>query len=198
MKLLYSPTSPFARKVLVLAYELGVQAALDLETIDPWTDETLRKANPFCQVPTLVLKDGTGVYDSAVICDYLDTLGRRRAVPAAGPARLRALTLQALGDGICNAAVRRVREEKRPEPDRHMDLLRRQRQAMTAALDVLEGNLDGLSESFTVGQIAVACTLGYLDLRFATDHWRQGRPHLAGWFDAVAQRPSMVATAPPG
>ena len=195
MKLFYAATSPFARKVLVLAKELSLDQRLELVPINPWTDDTLRAANPFSQVPTLVLEDGTGLHDSPVICDYLDELGGRRLIPASGPARVRALSLQALGDGVCVAAVRRIREVLRDEGDRHEDVIARQRQAMDAGLDALEA-ID-LGDGFGLGEIAVACACGYMDLRFPADEWRSARPRLAAWFQRVAQRPSMVQTAPP-
>ncbi len=195
MKLFYAATSPFARKVLVLAKELGVDARIDLVAINPWTDESLRAANPFSQVPTLVLEDGTGLHDSSVICDYLDEVGGRRLIPAAGPQRVRALRLQALGDGVCAAAVRRIRETLRDEGDRHADVIDRQSQAMAAGMDRLEA-MD-LGDDFALGEIAVACACGYLDLRFPGDRWREGRPRLTAWYERMAQRPSMVETAPP-
>jgi glutathione S-transferase len=197
MKLFYAQTSPFARKVRVLAHELGMAEELDMIEVNPWTDEGLRQANPMCQVPTLVLEDGTGVFDSPVICDFLNDLWDGKAYPDDGLERMQALKLQAIGDGICAAAVRRVREGVRPEAERHRDVIARQTTAMTAGLDMLDAHLEGLSQGFGIGQITVAVTLGYLDLRFPGDHWRQGRPQLAGWYDVVSQRPSMKATEPP-
>lgn len=195
MKLFYAATSPFARKVLVLAKELGLGDRLELVAINPWTDETLRAANPFSQVPTLALDDGTGLHDSPVICDYLDELAGRRLIPASGPARVRTLRLQALGDGVCVAAVRRIRETLRDEGDRHEDIIARQSQAMAAGLDTLEA-ID-LGDGFGLGEIAVACACGYMDLRFPQDRWRDGRPKLAAWYERMAQRSSMMETAPP-
>lgn len=195
MKLFYAQTSPFARKVLVLARELGLEGRLEKIEVNPWTDESLRAANPFCQVPTLLLENGDSLYDSPVICDYLDELAGRRALAPEGPERRRALRLQALADGVCAATVRRVREAVRPEGDRHADVVARQTAATVAALDALEAT--DLGEDFWLGEIAVAAALGYLDLRAPQDDWRAGRPRLAAWYARVKDRPSMVATAPP-
>lgn len=199
MKLFYGQTSPFARKVLVLARELGLQGRVETIEINPWKDEGLRAANPMNQVPTLVLEGGEAIYDSSVICDYLDELAGRLAIPAEGPERWRALRLQATADGVCAAVVRRVREALRGEDDRHADVVARQTAATAAGLDVLEGaDLgDPSAPILGVGQIAVAVTCGYLDLRAADDEWRKGRPRLEAWYAAVKERPSLVATEPP-
>lgn len=187
MQLLYSPMSPFARKVRVAAHELGI--ALEVSTINPWTDERLRRDNPLAKVPTVILDDGTALYDSRVICQYLDGLSGGRLIPAP---RWPALLLEAIADGIGDAAVRAVMEKRRDEGERHLDVIDRQFTAVNAALDRLEGET---FEGFHLGEIAVASHLGYLDFRSVLD-WRAGRPKLAAWFDAAARRDSMVATEP--
>ncbi len=187
MQLLYSPMSPFARKVRVAAHEVGVP--LEIAMINPWTDEALRKANPLAKVPTVILDDGTALYDSRVICQYLDGLSGGRLVPAP---RWPALLLEAIADGVGDAAVRAVMEKRRDEGDRHLDVIERQFAALDAALDRLEAErLDG----FGLGEIAVAAHLGYLDFRSVVD-WRAGRPGLAAWYEAASRRDSMVATEP--
>jgi len=199
MKLFYAQTSPFARKVLVLARELGLEGRVEKVEVNPWTNEDLRAANPLCQVPTLVLDDGEPLYDSVVICDHLNEISGGRGIPAEGPQRRRALRLQATADGAAAAVVRRVRETVRPENDRHADVLARQTKATAAALDVLEGEDlgDPSAPILHVGQIAAAVVCGYIDLRVPGDNWREGRSKLAAWYAQVKERPSMVATEPP-
>lgn len=197
MKLFYSYASPFARKAMVLADELGLKPQIEYEIVNPWEDSALRGFNPFSQIPTLVLDDGLVLHDSPVICDWFNDLSGGKAIPAAGIARARALRLQALGDGVCNSAVRKLREIIRPREERHVDVIERQQAALTAALDVLERDAGMLGPGFGLGEVSVACALGYLDLRFPKDNWRDGRAKLAAWYETVGRRPSMVATEPP-
>lgn len=200
MRLLYSALSPFARKVRIVAHEKGLTGAITLETVSPFTDESLRALNPLCQVPTLILDDGEVLFDSAVICDHLDSLGETtRLIPAGGPARRRALTVQALADGMGSAAIAIVRERMRPADDQRPDLIARQMLALTAGLDQLEGQdlaAQGMeADRFEIDQIAVAAQLAYFDARQVLD-WRAGRPGLAAWFEVVSRRPSMTVTSP--
>ena len=193
MQLFYSSMSPFARKVRVVAFELGLTERLELVTAAPYTEETVRTINPLSKIPVLVPDEGAPIYDSPVICEYLESLAGTSLTPAAGPARWAALTLQALADGMGDAALAIVRERLRDDEHRH-DLFDRQTRALNAALDQLER--DGLAaDRFQVGEIAVAAQLAYLDGR-KVSAWREGRPTLAAWYKIVARRPSMVATAP--
>ena len=193
MRLLYSAFSPFARKVRIVAHENGLTGTITLETVSPFTDASLRALNPLSQVPTLILDDGEILFDSAVICDHLDAVGGARLIPASGKARRRALTLQALTDGMGSAAVAVVRERLRPADDQRSELLARQLLAITAGLDLLEA--EGLTaERFTIAEISTAAQLAYFDAREVLD-WRAGRPALAAWFDAVGRRDSMVVTS---
>jgi glutathione S-transferase len=193
MKLLGAPASPFVRKVRVLAIELGL--ALDLEAVSTATSVELVQANPLAKIPTLIRDDGPPIYDSAVICGYLAALAGGTLVPAAGEARWRALTLEALADGLCDAAVWRRGELARAEGDRHADALAKQAKVVERALDALEARVETFT-SFGVGEIAAACAVGYLDFRFAAEPWRATRPKLAAGFAAVSERPSMKATEP--
>ena len=193
MRLLYSALSPFARKVRIVAHENGLTGAITLETASPFTDESLRALNPLSQVPTLILDDGEILFDSAVICDHLDALGGAGLIPATGQARRRALTLQALTDGMGSAAVAVVRERMRPADDQRPELLERQLRAITAGLDVLEA--EGFAaDRFTIAEISAAAQLAYFDARKVLD-WRVGRPALAAWFEAVTRRDSLVVTS---
>jgi glutathione S-transferase len=197
MKLFFSPTSPFVRKVRVCAIEMGVADRLALVPANAFAEDGLRTVNPLSKVPALSLKDGTVLYDSPVLCEYVDHLGGGGLFPAPGPDRWTALRRQALGDGICDAALRQVLENRRAEGDRHADDIARQALAVASGLDSLEQEAVSLaSEALTIGEISVACALGYLDLRFSHQDWRIGRPNLTAWFAEVAKRPSMVATQP--
>ena len=198
MKLYYSLASPYVRKVRMTAYELGIADQLDLVLTDAWTvTEGLPQDNPLCKVPTLVLDDGTSLFDSPVICEYLDHTAGGSLFPAPGPARWTALHLQALGDGLCDAAVARRLENLRPEALRSADWNARQKAAMVRSCDTLERRVGELSNAVTIGTLAVVTALGYLDLRFADEDWRAGRPELAGWFAEASRRSSFEVTRPP-
>ncbi|WP_419319657.1 glutathione S-transferase family protein [Caulobacter sp. ErkDOM-E] len=193
MRLLYSALSPFARKVRIVAHENGFTDAITLETVAPFTDESLRAINPLSQVPTLILGDGEILFDSSVICDHLDAEGGAGLIPAGGAPRRRALTLQALADGMGSAAIAVVRERMRPADEQRPELIERQLKAIVAGLDLLE--TEGFTpDLWTIAQIAVAAQLAYFDARQVID-WREGRPNLAVWFEAASRRPSMVVTS---
>lgn len=193
MRLWYAPTSPFARKVRIAAAELGLADRIALRVTDPWTDAGLRALNPLAKVPTLELDDGSILYESVVICDYLDALGgERRLFPADGAARWRTLVLQGLADGAMTAMGRLFADERRPAGERSDAMLSRFAAARDAALDTLEHDRPG--DTPLIGDIAAAAFLGYLDFRWPDRDWRAGRPSLAAWFDVFADRPSMTGT----
>lgn len=193
MILRYSAASPYARKIRIAADLLGLADRIEIvaaSTADP--ADTLRSQNPLGKIPTLILEDGSALYDSRVIADYLDHLGGGRLIPPA-PGRFEALRLQALGDGINDAAllIRYETAMRRPEL-RDQDAIDLQQGKIDRALKMLEaapptGEVD-------IGQIAVACALGYLDLRFE-GQWRAGHPKLVAWLDDFAARvPAFEAT----
>lgn len=202
MRLHTNPASPFGRKVKVLAHEAGLFGRLELvdQAVTPvGANDAVQAANPLGKIPCLVTDDGLALYDSRVICEYLDGLGHDgpRLFPAEGQARWRALTLQALGDGIMDAAVgTRYETFLRPQEYRWPDWVRGQQAKVTRGLDRLEAEADGLGERPDIGPITAGCALGYLDFRFAHDPWREGRPRLAAWFERFDARPSMQATRP--
>lgn len=200
MLLRHSHTSPFVRKVTLLLHETGLAARVPCETVDGWSEPPrLTADNPLSMVPTLVLDDGASLYDSPVICEYLDRLhDGPRMIPQDGEARWRVLREQALADGILDCAVLVFVElSRRPQDLRWEDWLALKRRAITRSLDLLEQGVDELAERVDLGTISLAAALGYLDLRGAVGEWRDGRPRLADWFAGFAQRPSMLATAPP-
>lgn len=201
MKLLYSTASPYARKVLVVAHEIGRIG--EIETVvqatgvlDPPVD--LVQFNPLAKVPTLITREGTALYDSRVICEFLDSGAAGRGVFPQGEARWVALVQQALADGLLDAALLlRTEATVRPEQYRFDRWQYGQTAKIRGALERMEETVAALSE-VTIGSIATACALGYLDLRFADLAWRAGRPALEDWYEGFARRPSMLATAPAG
>jgi glutathione S-transferase len=194
IRLYTSNTTPFGRKVLMVAYEIGLADRLAVEIVTDTASEALGRVNPLNKIPALVLDDGTTLFDSRVIADYLDGLHGARLHPAEGPERWRALRLQALADGICEAAVLRLLEGRRPPTLQWPDWVAKQRRKVTQGLDALES--EALPHTPDIGVIALLAALGYLDFRFAEDAWRKGRPRLAGWFASCSDRPSFRATSP--
>lgn len=201
MKLYYASASPFVRKVMVLATEIGVVDDIELVTValtptKPAAD--VCADNPVGKIPTLVRDDGGALYDSRVICEYLDGLhGGTPMFPGDGEARWTALRRQALADGIMDAAVNaRYETFLRPEAHRWTDWVDGQMGKVRRGLDVLEG--ESLDETVDIGTIAVACTLGYMDFRYPDEGWRDSRLGLAAWFEAFSARPSMSGTIPSG
>lgn len=198
MKLFYSPTSPYVRKVMIMLIEIGKRDEVELILGDAWNPESpILPFNPLSKVPSLVVDGGEALYDSPVICEYVDSLNEGvKLFPATGGARWKALRLQALGDGIMDAAILRMREGMRPENERSSSWVDRQTAAIVRGLDSLEEEADSFGDAFTIGTITVACALGYLDFRFGDDHWRRDRPALADWFDRFAERKSFQDTTP--
>lgn len=196
MKLRYSATSPYVRKVMVTAIEMGVADTIELLSTNVWAQETdIHAHNPLGKVPALVLEDGMVLFDSPVICEYLAAQSDDTSIfPAPGPARWTALRHQALGDGIMDAALLRRMESGRPPGEKSDAWIGRQKITIERALDELEQEADSLGEGLTIGHIAIGCALGYLDLRFAEDNWRAERPALADWFDTFSARRSMMDT----
>ncbi len=200
MKLYYSQASPYVRKVLVAAHETGLAADIELVpvTVTPVApDAAVTAANPLGKLPTLVTDDGAALYDSRVILEWLDERSSGRLVPDEGPARWRALTIQATADGLLDAALlARYETWLRPEALRWDDWTDGQLGKVTRALDQLEAAFVP-ADPPRLAEIAVACALGYLDFRFPQLGWRDGRPKLTAFEAAMAARPSMQATRPP-
>jgi len=203
MKLYVSPASPYVRKVRVVAREAGLAAVIEevVASVSPVApNEQVSRDNPLGKLPVLIADDGSAIYDSPVICEYLDSLhSGRKLFPAAGPARWTALKLQALADGLLDAALlARYEAALRPEPRRWPEWIAGQKRKIADALDTLERDVDLLGGELTIGNLSVACALGYLDFRFAADAWRTGRPKLDAWLAEVSKRESLRATMPKG
>jgi glutathione S-transferase len=198
MKLRFSPTSPFVRKVTVALHETEQMDNVELVTTDVWNPATdIAADNPVGKVPALVADDGTAYVESAMICEYVDSLhGGRKLFPASGSERWHVLRLQALADGVISAAVDRIIETRRPADKQWDGWHERRADAIARTLDLLEKEAGTLGDEANGGTIAIGCALGYLDFRFDADKWRDGRPKLAAWYEKFATRPAMVATAP--
>ncbi|MTJ80933.1 MAG: glutathione S-transferase [Telmatospirillum sp.] len=197
MKLRYSRTSPYVRKVVITAIETGLAGRIEHVLTDPWSPETdLPTHNPLGRVPALVTDDGVILYDSPVICDYLDSLhDGPRLIPAEGAARWTTLRHQALADGLLDASVAvRVETVMRPADRRWDTWIDRQRGAIQRGLDALEAEMP--ATGFTLGEITIVCALDYLDFRKPVENWREGRPRLAAWHGALSKRPSVASTRP--
>ena len=197
MKLYYSPASPFARKVRVLVAEKNI-ANVETVTVSPFeAPAELTAANPLSKVPALVRDDGTVLYDSPVISEYLDSLGGLPLLPPSGEARWSALRRQALADGMMDTTLSLAMEiNRRPEPERSPTWIAHWVRTIARTVDALEAEIESWPADIDLGHIAAACALSYLDLR-ASGHldWRAGRPRLTAWYEAMAARPSMSSTA---
>jgi glutathione S-transferase len=202
MKLFYSATSPFVRKCLVVAHELGIVSRIELVPAAPHPvtrDASVVAQNPLGKIPTLVTADGAALYDSRVVCEYLDAVGGGRLFPRDGRARWDAQAHQSLGDGIMDAAILiRYETFARPEPLRWPEWIAGQTEKVTASLAGIERQAAQFGARVDIGTITLGCALGYLDMRMAHLAWRERYPATAAWFAAFADRPSMVATRPPG
>jgi len=201
MKLHHNTASPYVRKVMAVAIETGLDQRLEtvntaVSPINPHDD--LNRSNPLGKIPALVLDDGTILYDSRVICEYLDTLhDGHRLFPFQGPARWTALRRQALADGILDAAVNlRYETFLRPEAQRWATWIDNQRLKALRACDQLETEAGSLSGLVDIGTLSIGCALGYLDFRFPDWGWREGRAALAGWHQVFNHRPSLAGTTP--
>ncbi|MBL8660747.1 MAG: glutathione S-transferase N-terminal domain-containing protein [Rhodospirillales bacterium] len=198
MKLRYSPASPYVRKVSVVAIETGLEARIErVPTNVRASNGAFYRDNPLGKVPALVTEGGESLYDSPVICEYLDSLhdGLKLFPPAGGP-RWTALRRQALADGIMDAAALIRMETMRPDNEQSPSWIAHQQEKIGRGLDALEDEAATLSGTCTIGHIAIGCALGYVGFRLPHFDWRWGRLELARWFDAFSTRASMAATVP--
>lgn len=203
MKLYFSGASPYVRKVMVAAIETGLDKKIESmpTTVVPVKPNAeLARDNPLMKVPTLVTDGGEALFDSRVICEYLDSLhDGRKLVPASGGERWRVLRLQALGDGILDAGIiTRYELAIRPQEKQWSDWIAGQTKKITQGLDLAESESAQLAGPINLGQIAIACAIGWLEFRKPVGDIRAGRPKLFKWYDEFVKRPSMQATAPKG
>ncbi len=201
LSLLTSPTTPFGRKVAMFARELGVWDQLAPTLINPWENASIYDVNPLGKIPALVLADGSTLFESDVICDYLAQMADERGaalLPPSGPARYAVLRQQALADGLTTAGIIWFRENLRPEEKRFAPWLERQMAAVVGALAQMEVEAAAgrLTQTPTLGAVSIAATLGWVDLRLGHLNWRATAPVLAAWLAEFAQRPSFTETVP--
>lgn len=198
MQLIMSPASPFVRKVRVLLREadlLGSVKEVEVSTSPMASAAEAIAANPLGKIPSLMRNDGPALYDSRVICRYLDDIADAGLYPETGLWEV--LTLEATAEGIMDAAVGMTYEARFREENAWPEWLDKQWEKIDRALTALESMWMGhLTGPINMGQIATACALGYLDLRHDARAWRSGRPALADWYEGFRQRPSMQDTAP--
>lgn len=201
MKLHWSPRSPFVRKVMIVLHETGlldrVECVRTVVAMAAAPNPALLPDNPIGKIPTLVLDDGTALPDSRVISEYLDTLHRgQRLFPAEGAARFRQLRWQALADGLTDVLLLWRNERIRPEGTQYPAVISAFETKVRHAFAMFDRETAALAgEPFGIGQIALVCTLGQMDFRFGDSRWREGNPALARWYDDIATRPSVAATA---
>jgi glutathione S-transferase len=196
VKLYYSPTSPYVRKVVACAIVRGLDGRIEKHPTNPHeSPPDLLADNPLSKVPCLITDDGLSLFGSQLICEYLDSLGDELPLfPEHGAPRWRALKFQSLGDGILDAAVPCRGELGRPKENARDAQIARYMSAISRTVDVLEA--DPPQKHIDIGSITVACALGYLDFRFASHPWRPGHPRLTAWYEAFAQNQGLAETAP--
>ncbi|MBB5689521.1 glutathione S-transferase [Roseomonas alkaliterrae] len=199
MKLHYSAASPYVRKVMACAIARGLEGGIEKITTNPHASpEDLLANNPLSKVPALLTPDGIAVFDSPVICEFLDSHGDAPPLfpPVGSPERLKALLRQATADGIMDAAVARRMQSQHPQDEARRAFDARQKAAVERALAALERDPPtGLAD---IGAISVACALGYLDFRFPHEPWREAHPRLAAWFAEVSKLRPIAETVPVG
>lgn len=204
MKLYGSTRSPYTRKVLIAAHELGIAGAIALRPVVASltrSDPELMRIHPLGQIPALVLADGRVVHDSLVICEYLDALhGPYRLLPQAGQARWEVLSRHALGQALLETLVRLFSERKRtgdPLQPSYVDAaVRRFRRTLPALEEYSRARAARPQPaSFDLGDICLGCALSYADFRFPEQDWRAGHPALATYFAEISARPALRANA---
>ena len=200
MKLYWSSRSPFVRKVMIFAHECGLASQIECERTPVAMNKPnvgLLKINPTGKIPTLLLDDGSALYDSTVICEYLDSLHSGRPLfPLSGQARWTALRRHALGNNLTDNLMLWRNEILRPASQQSPDILAAFEMKVRNAFAALDGEADALAaEPVNIGHVAIATALSYTDFRFAHLAWRLGNDRITSWYETFAQRPSVINTA---
>ncbi len=201
LNLISSPTSPYVRKVRIALAEKKIE--YQIRDVSPWEPgNPVHNHGPLGKVPVLVLDDGTHLFDSRVIVEYIDTVSPvSRLIPEPHRQRIEVKRWEALADGICDATQAIVLERRRLPKQQNPEWIERQRQKIAAGVAELARELDENAwcngEAYSLADIATGCALGYLDLRYAELDWRREYPNLARLADKLAKRPSFQETAPP-
>jgi glutathione S-transferase len=200
MKLLYTPNSPYARKVRIVALEKHIELILQ-EVVLGAPDSPVSNHNPLGKVPVLVLDDGDDLYDSRVIVEYLDNRAPgTHLIPQENTSKIATRRWEALSDGICDAAIVAMLEGRKPEEQQSKAMIERQLGKVSRGLEVL--NLDitkkkwCVNETFSLADIALGCMLGYVDMRFKSLNWQDNYPNLAKHYGILIKRPSFKQTMP--
>lgn len=202
MKLIASLTSPFARKVRIVAAEKFTEYELIVDV--PWNEDTqVPKYNPLGKVPVWIMEDGKALYDSRVIVEYLDSVSPvNHLLPKDARPRIMVKRWEALADGVCDAAATVFLEKKRPAAQQNPDWIQRQMEKVFAGLNAMSVDLGHQNyctgEFFNLADIAVGCALGYLEFRFPELEWRRAHPNLSELYDRLMLRPSFKETVPVG
>jgi glutathione S-transferase len=202
MKLIGSLTSPYARKTRVVLAEKKIDYEFVVDS--PWTSETqVARYNPLGKIPVLVMEDGSTLFDSRVIVEYLDSVTpNNRLIPQPGRARIEVKRWEALADGVMDAAAAAFLEAKRPEAERSAAWIARQRDKVVLGLKEMARELADRpwcqGNAMTLADVACGCALGYLVFRFPDIDWRAEHPNLARLYDKLMQRPSFAETVPQG
>lgn len=201
MKLLYSPTSPYARKIRVVAAEKRIDIHMETVVLSH-PDCPVSLHNPLGKVPVLILDDGESLYDSRVIAEYLDyRTPVAHLIPQDHTLKIRARRWEALADGVCDAAVAAVLEGRRPEGMQDAAAISKQMNKVERGLQVMNAELGEnkwcVGDRFSLSDIALGCMLGYLQLRYQHLNWQEQYPNLARHYATMMKRPSFRDTAPP-
>ena len=200
MKLLYTPNSPYARKVRIVALEKHIDLELqEVVLADPAC--IVSNHNPLGKVPVLILDDGDHLYDSRVIVEYLDNRAPgTHLIPTENTSKIATRRWEALSDGVCDAAIIAMLESRRPEAQQSPAIIERQLNKVMRGLEVLNLNITKkkwcVNETFSLADIALGCMLGYVDLRFKSLNWREQCPNLAKHYGILVKRPSFKNTMP--
>lgn len=197
MKLYFANTSPYARKARLVILEKGLEHRVETVFQNPFEDSpALKAANPLGKVPALVTGDGRTIYDSPVICAYLDGLSPERRLIPADETRWTILTGEALADGLLDAAFAIVMERRRDPAQQSAMWLQRWQAGILRSVTAVEADGTAFEGPLSIAQIALGAALGYLDFRLPDIDWRKGHPRLSTWLGSFAERPPMRATDP--
>ncbi|MCB1592887.1 MAG: glutathione S-transferase N-terminal domain-containing protein [Alphaproteobacteria bacterium] len=198
MKLFFAPASPFTRKVRIVAIEKGLHDRIELVTAPPMKNlPELHRANPMGGIPALLLEDGESLYDSPVICEYLDSLAEKpRLFPASGMERFRALRSQALADGLMEFAVEIVYERRRTDAEISQSVIARRTKGIERTLAAIDAEIADLPETPDIRHIGFGAALGYVSFRLPEINWQKAHPRMKRWYGKFSERPSMKETEP--
>jgi glutathione S-transferase len=197
MKCYVTANSPYARKVRIASYETGLYDEVEWQMLTRESRaEVVPEFNPLGKVPVAVLDSGQVLMDSPVICAYVDSLNSGpKLIPESDPERWKVLSLEALGDGLGEAVIATSQEDQRPGEKRSQGIVGRQKGKAIAALTVLDKAANDFNDPPLMGEIAVACSLGYMEFRDVIPGWRDTYPNLGRWYTNILERPSFVRTA---